>query len=88
MDAAFRGAQAGFASGWMRLRGNRRRRNYDRDFVVSDHDDWPDLMRTVRETGARRVIATHGSTDAIVRALNESGVAAEAFRTSFGDEDA
>lgn len=84
----FRGAQTGFASGWMRLRGNRRRRNYDRGFVVSDHADWPDLMRTVRETGARRVIATHGSTDAIVRALNESGVAAEAFRTSFGDEDA
>lgn len=84
----FRGAQTGFASGWMRLRGNRRRRNYDRGFVVSDHADWPDLMRTVRETGARRVIATHGSTDAIVRALNESGVAAEAFRTSFGDEEA
>jgi putative mRNA 3-end processing factor len=84
----FRGAQTGFASGWMRLRGNRRRRNYDRGFVVSDHADWPDLMRTVRETGARRVIATHGSTDAIVRALNESGVAAEAFRTRFGDEDA
>lgn len=84
----FRGAQTGFASGWMRLRGNRRRRNYDRGFVVSDHADWPDLMRTVRETGARRVIATHGSTDAIVRALNESGVAAEAFSTSFGDEDA
>lgn len=83
----FRGAQTGFASGWMRLRGNRRRRNYDRGFVVSDHADWPDLMCTVRETGARRVIATHGSTDAIVRALNESGVAAEAFRTSFGDED-
>lgn len=84
----FRGAQTGFASGWMRLRGNRRRRNYDRGFVVSDHADWPDLIRTVRETGARRVIATHGSTDAIVRALNESGVAAEAFRTSFGDEEA
>ncbi|MCR6699855.1 MAG: ligase-associated DNA damage response exonuclease [Dokdonella sp.] len=84
----FRGAQTGFASGWMRLRGNRRRRNYDRGFVVSDHADWPDLMRTVRETGARRVIATHGSTDAIVRALNECGIAAEAFRTSFGDEDA
>ncbi|HEY0180758.1 MAG TPA: ligase-associated DNA damage response exonuclease [Dokdonella sp.] len=83
----FRRAQTGFASGWMRIRGNRRRRNYDRGFVVSDHADWPDLMRSVRETGARRVIATHGSTDAIVRALNESGIAAEAFRTGFGEED-
>jgi len=80
----FRKAQTGFASGWMRVRGNRRRRNHDRGFVVSDHADWPDLIRTVRETGARRVIATHGNTDAIIRALNESGNHAEAFRTEYG----
>ncbi|KPN21056.1 DNA ligase-associated DEXH box helicase [Xanthomonas sp. Mitacek01] len=83
----FRRAQQGFASGWMQIRGNRRRRNYDRGFVVSDHADWPDLMRTVRETGASRIIATHGNTDAIIRALNEDGIAAEAFRTDFGGEE-
>ena len=81
----FKRAQTGFASGWMRVRGNRRRRNCDRGFVVSDHADWPDLMRTIRETGARRVIATHGNTDAILRALNDDGIAAEAFRTEFGE---
>ncbi|GAA4858533.1 ligase-associated DNA damage response exonuclease [Luteimonas vadosa] len=70
----FRRAQQGFASGWMRLRGNRRRGNYDRGFVLSDHADWPALLRTVRETGARRVIAMHGNTDALVRWLNEDGV--------------
>ena len=83
----FRRAQTGFASGWMRIRGNRRRRNHDRGFVVSDHADWPDLMRTVRETGAARVIATHGNTDAIVRALRDGGVDAGAFRTGYGGED-
>jgi putative mRNA 3-end processing factor len=83
----FRHAQLGFASGWMRLRGNRRRRNYDRGFVVSDHADWPALLRTIAETGAQRVIATHGNTDAIIRALNERGVAAEAFRTDYGGEE-
>jgi hypothetical protein len=41
----FRHAQQGFASGWMRIRGNRRRRNYDRGFVVSDHADWPALLQ-------------------------------------------
>ena len=81
----FRRAQTGFASGWMRLRGNRRRRNYDRGFVVSDHADWPDLMRTVRDTGARRVIATHGNTDALLRALNEAGIRGEAFSTQYGE---
>lgn len=83
----FRHAQQGFASGWMRIRGNRRRRNYDRGFVISDHADWPDLINTVRETRASRVIATHGATDAIVRALNEAGIAAEAFTTQYGEDD-
>ena len=82
----FKRSQIGFASGWMRVRGNRRRRNYDRGFVISDHADWPDLMRTIRETGARRVICTHGNTDAIIRALLEDGIAAEAFETGYGEE--
>ena len=83
----FRRAQQGFASGWMRIRGNRRRRNYDRGFVVSDHADWPSLLRTVRETGARRVIATHGDTDALVRVLNESGIDTGVFATGYGEDD-
>ena len=83
----FRRAQQGFASGWMRLRGNRRRRNMDRGFVVSDYADWPALLRTIRETGARRVIATHGDTHALVRTLNEAGVAAETLATQYGDDD-
>jgi len=82
----FRRAQQGFASGWMRIRGNRRRRNYDRGFVISDHADWPDLLRTIEQTGARRVFATHGMTDALVRTLCERGIDARTLRTSFGDE--
>ncbi|MHC9086604.1 ligase-associated DNA damage response exonuclease [Luteimonas sp. RIT-PG2_3] len=83
----FRRAQTGFASGWMRIRGNRRRQNHDRGFVISDHADWPDLIRSVRQTGARRVIATHGNTDALVRALNEDGIATGVFRTDFGGDE-
>lgn len=79
--------QLGFASGWMQLRGNRRRRNVDRGFVVSDHADWPALLRTIEQTGASRVIATHGNTDALVPFLRERGVAAETFRTDFGNEE-
>ena len=83
----FRRAQQGFASGWMRIRGNRRRRNYDRGFVISDHADWPSLLRTVEETGARRVIATHGDTAALVRMLNEAGIDTGVFSTGYGEED-
>lgn len=82
----FRRAQTGFASGWMQLRGNRRRRNVDRGFVVSDHADWPALLRTVHETGARRIIATHGDTDALVRLLNAQGLRTDTFHTEYAGE--
>lgn len=82
----FRNASTGFASGWMRLRGNRRRRGHDRGFVVSDHADWPSLLRTIEETGATRVLATHGNTDALVALLRERGVDAAPLKTPYGDE--
>ena len=83
----FKSAQHGFASGWMRVAGNRRRRNVDRGFVLSDHADWPALLHTIEETGASRIIATHGDTHALVRALQEKGVAAEALTTQYGEDD-
>ncbi len=79
--------RTGFCSGWMRVRGNRRRRGYDRGFVLSDHADWPSLLRTIRETHAKRVLLTHGYTDAMCRYLQEQGIAATALRTEYGTED-
>jgi putative mRNA 3-end processing factor len=38
---------APFCSGWMRVRGARRRRGYDRGFVLSDHAGWPALLQTM-----------------------------------------
>lgn len=70
----------------MQVRGNRRRRNYHRGFVISDHADWPALINTIRETGATRVIATHGRTEALVRFLAESGLRTETLATRFGDD--
>lgn len=75
-----------FASGWMRLRGARRRRGVDRGFVFSDHADWPGLLSAIRATEAQRVIVTHGDEGALVRYLGELGLQAEAFATEYGDE--
>jgi putative mRNA 3-end processing factor len=77
-----------FASGWMRLRGTRRRRALDRGFVLSDHADWPGLMGAIAATGAQRVIVTHGQVPVMVRWLREQGLEAEAFKTEFGDDAA
>ena len=74
------------ASGWMQVRGFRRRRSADRGFVISDHVDWPALMQTIDETGAERIIATHGYTGPLVRYLSEKGTHATAFETRFKNE--
>jgi putative mRNA 3-end processing factor len=60
-----------FASGWMQLRGARRRRSIDRGFVLSDHADWRDLIATVQQTHAKRILLTHGNSDALERYLRE-----------------
>ena len=77
-----------FASGWMLVRGARRRRSLDRGFPLSDHVDWPGLLAAVEATGAARVWATHGFTGPVVRWLRERGLDATAVETRFqGDVD-
>lgn len=78
--------ETALASGWMRVRGIRRRRGVDRGFVLSDHADWPALLRTARETGARRVLVTHGHAEPLARALREAGLDAAALPTEFQGE--
>ena len=76
------------ASGWMTFRGARRRRAIDRGFVLSDHADWDGLLNTVKETGAEKVIATHGYTDIFARYLREEmGLDARTEKTQY-EEDA
>jgi putative mRNA 3-end processing factor len=81
-------ASTAFASGWMRVRGTRRRRGFDRGFEISDHADWPDLLRTIEETGAERVLTTHGYADALARYLREQGREAGILSTPFEGETA
>lgn len=70
----FKNAQTGFCSGWMRIRGNRRRRGYDRGFVLSDHADWPSLLQTFEDSGAQRILLHHGHAESLVRYLRERGI--------------
>lgn len=67
--------RTGFASGWMQDAARQQR--YDRGFALSDHTDWPGLLRTIAESGARRVLAIHGDSDTLVAHLRGEGIAAE-----------
>ncbi len=77
-----------FASGLMRVRGVRRQRAYDRGFVLSDHADWPAILDTIDETGASRVLATHGHVEPLARYLAEQGLESGVLRTAWADASA
>ena len=76
----------GYASGWMRIRGTRRRQAVDRGFVLSDHADWDGLYSTVKATGAERIGVTHGYVQEYTRWLREQGLDAYELKTLFGEE--
>jgi putative mRNA 3-end processing factor len=75
-----------FLSGWMRIRGTRRRKAVDRGFVMSDHVDWPALLSTIEATGAESVWVTHGYSTVVVRYLQEKGLQARVLPTRWEGE--
>ena len=77
----------GVVSGWMALRGARRRRNADKGFVLSDHADWEGLNEAISLTGAENIFVTHGYTDILSKWLIDKGLNAYPLETNFeGDE--
>lgn len=78
--------KVGTASGWMSLRGARRRRNVDRGFVLSDHADWNELNQAVEASEAEKVYVTHGYTNIFSKWLNDQGVDAEPVTTEYEGE--
>lgn len=78
----------GSASGWMRVRGARRRRGVDRGFVLSDHADWPGLCTAIEATGCEELWVTHGFTEPFARYWVERGLNAKPIATRFEGETA
>ena len=80
-------ASTALASGWMRIRGTRRRRSLDRGFVLSDHADWPGLLRAIEETHAERVWVIGGFRGPLTRWLQERGREALAVEAPFEEAE-
>lgn len=79
-------AEEAFASGWMALRGIRRRRGYGTGFTISDHADWVGLNQAIRGTGAEQVFVTHGYTAPFRQWLEDQGLRAGIVQTEFGED--
>lgn len=83
----FKEPQTAFASGWMQVRGTRRRKGYEKGFALSDHADWNELNQTINETKARDIFLTHGRTDVLARYLTEQGKNVRLFETEYTAEE-
>ncbi len=82
----FKNHSIGYASGWMNIRGVKRRRGVDAGFVLSDHADWDGLIQAIQATGAESIYVTHGYTQIFSRYLNENGWDAQPILTEYGGE--
>lgn len=77
----------GYCSGWMALRGAKRRRAADRGFILSDHADWDGLVSAIDATGCEKVYLTHGYTASFARYLAEIGFDAHEVHTLYGNDE-
>jgi putative mRNA 3-end processing factor len=83
----FGNVSTAMASGWMMIRGMRRRRAVDRGFILSDHVDWPSLISAVDRCDPKEVWITHGSSAVVARFLRDRGYDARSIDTRFGEEE-
>ena len=66
-------------TGWALDSSARYRHRCDAAFPLSDHADYPDLLRFVELTGARRVLTVHGFAADFARDLRRRGIDARAL---------
>src|SRR5690606_15104394 len=78
----------GMCSGWMQLRGARRRRGVDMGFPLSDHSDWGQLNQAVVQTGAKHIYVTHGYENVFSRwVAEEYQLQSSIFKTLYSDAE-
>jgi len=67
----FKMVQTGFASGWMSIRALKKRSGFDKGFIISDHADWNGLIKTIKESKAKRVFLNHGDGESLANFLRD-----------------
>tara|TARA_Y100001933_G_scaffold154439_1_gene152747 strand:+ start:909 stop:1898 length:990 start_codon:yes stop_codon:yes gene_type:complete len=67
----FKNVQTSFASGWMSIKALKRRSGFDKGFTISDHADWNGLIKTIKESEAKRVFLNHGDGESLANFLRD-----------------
>ena len=77
----------GLASGWMAVRQRAKAAGVEMPLVISDHADWPGLLRTMDDVAAPEIWVTHGREDALIHAAAQKGIRGRALRLiGYGEE--
>jgi len=77
-----------FASGWMRVRQRAKQRGVELPLIISDHADWDELIRTVREVSPGELWVTHGRDDALARWAALEGISARPLSLAGYEDEA
>lgn len=75
-------SQVGVSSGKALVQSAQKNRSLHREFVLSDHADWPDLNHAIKLSRAEKIYTTHGHSTIFARWLRETGIDAEAMEAA------
>lgn len=79
--------ELGYCSGWLATHPAKTKRTLNKGFILSDHADWVELNKAVKETGAETVYVTHGFKTEFVNALIQQGLNAKEIKTMYGQKE-
>lgn len=71
----------GLASGWMNIKQRAKQKLIELPIIVSDHADWNELTKTIKDTEAEKVLITHGQEECLQYWCKKNGIEAEALNT-------
>ncbi|KTD09403.1 ligase-associated DNA damage response exonuclease [Legionella jamestowniensis] len=76
------------ASGWMQIRARAKQKSVELPLIISDHADWPELLKTIQEVQPQEIWVTHGQEEALAyQAMKEGYKAHPLHLVGYGDED-
>ena len=64
----------------MRVRQRARAGGIELPLVISDHADWPELLRTIDDVAAPEIWVTHGNEEALIHEVTARGYRGRALR--------
>ena len=66
----------------MLIRALKNRSGYDKGFAISDHSDWNGLIKTIKNSQAKKVFLDHGDGESLAKYLSiEENIEIESFKT-------